>query len=63
MNSRPLCPLSENPDDLGVLTPTHFLIGAPLTSVVEKDVSMLNIHRLSRWLFWKRWSSEYLTIL
>ncbi|XP_065361855.1 uncharacterized protein LOC135955432 [Calliphora vicina] len=71
MNSRPLCPLSENPDDLGVLTPAHFLIGAPITSVVEPDVSMLNIHRLSRWqrvcfmqqLFWKRWSTEYLTIL
>lgn len=71
MNSRPLCPISENPDDLGVLTPAHFLVGAPLTSVVEPDISMLNIHRLGHWqrvcymqqLFWKRWSTEYLTLL
>lgn len=71
MNSRSLCPLSEDPDDLNILTPAHFLIGAPFTSVVEPDVTMLNIHRLGRWqrvcymqqLFWKQRSTEYLTIL
>jgi len=27
LNSRPICPLNNNPDDLQVLTPGHFLIG------------------------------------
>lgn len=71
INSRPLCPISESTDDLDVLTPAHFLIGEPFTSVVEPDISALNIGRLSRWQrvcymqqhFWKRWSTEYLTLL
>lgn len=71
MNSRPLCSISENPQDMETLTPAHFLTGAPLTSVVEPDISILNIHRLDRWQkvcymqqqFWKRWSTEYLTLL
>ncbi|GFU46779.1 integrase catalytic domain-containing protein [Trichonephila clavipes] len=35
LNSRPLCPLSSNSDDLNALTPAHFLIGRSMTSVVE----------------------------
>lgn len=71
INSRPLCAITENPDDLEVLTPGHFLIGAPFTSIAEPDVSLRNINRLDRWqrvchlkqLFWKKWSTEYLTLL
>ncbi|XP_037941449.1 uncharacterized protein LOC119674385 [Teleopsis dalmanni] len=71
INSRPLFPLSDCPDDLNALTPGHFLIGAPFTSFVEPDSTALNINRLGRWqricflqqVFWKRWSSEYLTQL
>ncbi|XP_036317844.1 uncharacterized protein LOC118732845, partial [Rhagoletis pomonella] len=70
-NSRPLCPLSENPDDIEVLTPAHFLTGAPLTPIVEPDVTLINLNRLDRWqrvsrilqIFWEKWSKEYLTIL
>ncbi|XP_037940331.1 uncharacterized protein LOC119673165 [Teleopsis dalmanni] len=71
INSRPLFPLSECPEDLDVLTPAHFLIGAPLTSIIEPDLTILNFNRLDHWqrishiqqVFWKRWSTEYLTLL
>lgn len=39
LNSRPLCPVSSGPSDLNCLTPAHFLIGEPLTSIPERDVS------------------------
>ena len=71
MNSRPLCALSSNPNDLSSLTPGHFLIGKSLTALPEKDVSQTPVNRLSLWkqcsqiyqLFWKRWSVEYLNRL
>ncbi|XP_055309917.1 uncharacterized protein LOC129573454, partial [Sitodiplosis mosellana] len=33
-NSRPLCAMNENPDDMTILTPGHFLIGSALTAPV-----------------------------
>ncbi|XP_017474522.1 PREDICTED: uncharacterized protein LOC108365081 [Rhagoletis zephyria] len=61
----------ENPDDIEVLTPAHFLTGAPLTSFVEPDVTLINLNRLDRWqrvsrmqqICWEKWSKEYLTTL
>ncbi|XP_078051827.1 uncharacterized protein LOC144477973, partial [Augochlora pura] len=32
LNSRPIAPLSENPDDYAPLTPGHFLTGGPLNA-------------------------------
>lgn len=71
LNSRPLCALSNDPDDISSLTPGHFLIGEPLLTMPEENVLDTNTNRLSRWQtvqkmhqnFWKRWQTEYLTRL
>ena len=70
LNSRPLCALSNSPDDLCPLTPGHFLIGKPLTAVPQPTVPD-HISHCDRWRmlqrmvqhFWNRWSAEYLTSL
>ncbi|EFA12129.2 hypothetical protein TcasGA2_TC002275 [Tribolium castaneum] len=49
MNSRPITPLSNDPNDLEPLTPGHFLIGAPLTAPLETHMLSLPDNRLSRW--------------
>ena len=69
LNSRPLIPLSNDPNDFDVLTPAHFLIGDHLTSTLEPDLKDIRVNRLSRWQrmeqlrqhFWSRWSKEYLS--
>ncbi|XP_052747141.1 uncharacterized protein LOC128199875 [Bicyclus anynana] len=71
LNSRPLCPISSDPNDLSVLTPGHFLTLEPLTAVPDSDLSQINIKRLNRWQmlqafhqnFWCRWKNEYLNSL
>ncbi|XP_058817033.1 uncharacterized protein LOC131680334 [Topomyia yanbarensis] len=71
LNSRPLTPLSNDPSDLEVFTPGHFLIGAPLQSLPQPDLCSLSMNRLSRWQlmqrilqsFWSRWYLEYLPVL
>lgn len=68
LNSRPLCPLSEDPEDCSALTPGHFLTGDALTAVPEPSLLSLKESRLSRWqlissrtqLFWDRWFKECL---
>ncbi|XP_060846095.1 uncharacterized protein LOC132925744 [Rhopalosiphum padi] len=71
LNSRPLTPLSTDPNDLGVLTPGHFLIGDSLLAIPEPDISDVKTNRLTRWrrlshysqIIWKKWSREYLNQL
>jgi len=64
LNSRPLSPMSEDPNDLSFLTPGHFLVGSPLTAI--PDATNLPTNRLKRWQrinqiqqqFWRQWSRE-----
>jgi len=68
LNSRPLCSLSTDPNEVDVLTPAHFLVGEPLVGIPQPDLTTVPLNRLSRWQlisqarqhFWKRWSTEYL---
>lgn len=63
LNSRPLCPLSENTDDLDCLTPAHFLSGRPGLTVIETREDARTRWELTRKIFveiWKRWKNEYL---
>ncbi|XP_052745323.1 uncharacterized protein LOC128199488 [Bicyclus anynana] len=71
LNSRPLYPLSSSPHDYYPLTPGHFLIGRPLTSLPSPNLEHANFNRLDRFQrveqmrqnFWKRWSLEYISEL
>lgn len=72
LNSRPITPLSDDPDDLQALTPGHFLVSEPLIPpppfkyVNENDEigRRLWIERQKMTEhFWKRWENEYLTTL
>lgn len=71
LNSRPLCPVTNDPDDLSVLTPGHFLIGTNLLAPPRPSLLDYNVNRLSQWNqisqrvehFTKRWKAEYLSRL
>ncbi|XP_039306359.1 uncharacterized protein LOC120358020 [Solenopsis invicta] len=68
LNSRPLCPLTDDPDDLNALTPGHFLLGSAPVIVPEPSLDTVKLSRLSRWQlvrqklesFWSQWSKECL---
>ncbi|XP_015123486.1 uncharacterized protein LOC107045668 [Diachasma alloeum] len=68
LNSRPICPMSDDPEDLQVLTSGHFLIGEPLQIVPESSYVDENPLKMRRWnlvtrivqQFWSRWSKECL---
>lgn len=71
LNSRRLSPMSENPEDLDVLTPGHFLVGTALTAPVESDHTNTEMNRLTNWElcgrlkqeFRTKWSNDYVTLL
>lgn len=71
MNSRPMCPLSDDPKDFQALTPSHFLIERTGQAIPEPSYDQVHVGRLSRFQhvqymrehFWKRWSADYLHTL
>lgn len=71
LNSRPLYPSSDDPNDLSPITPSHFLIGASLESIPEPSLLStpdkgLKQFQLCQKLvqgFWQRWSREYISQL
>ncbi|XP_071042700.1 uncharacterized protein [Parasteatoda tepidariorum] len=71
LNSRPLTPLSDDIDDLDVLTPGHFLVGRSITAIAEPSLLDKLETRLSRWqrltkivqYIWSKWSRDYLNNL
>ncbi|XP_023247073.1 uncharacterized protein LOC111643447 [Copidosoma floridanum] len=68
LNSRPICTISNDPNDSISLTLAHFIIGRPITMAPEHDYTSVSENRLSVWNlvtkarqdFWKRWHIECL---
>ncbi|XP_063994494.1 uncharacterized protein LOC135172057 [Diachasmimorpha longicaudata] len=66
LNSRPLCPINNDPQDTTALTPGHFIIGGSLTAIPEPSLEHINTDRLNRWQlitqkvqnFWDHWARE-----
>lgn len=71
MNTRPLTPLSEDPEEIDVLTPGHFLTGSSLAVLPDPDYTDIPVNRLKHYQqlqqlvqqHWIRWKREYLTEL
>lgn len=71
LNSRPLTPMSNDPNDFEALTPGHFWVGSSLAASPQRDLTHLRTSYLTRWQvvqqlfqhFWKRWNLEYLSQL
>lgn len=68
LNSRPLTPLSSDPNDCEVLTPAHLILGHGLRALPQTDMTNTKVNHVKRYhhvqrLFqnmWQRWSHDYL---
>ncbi|XP_047032656.1 uncharacterized protein LOC124639368 [Helicoverpa zea] len=71
LNSRPLCPMTSNPNDFLPLSPGHFLIGRALTTFPYPQIEEVDPNKLKRFQrleqirqhFWRRWQNEYINEL
>lgn len=72
LNSRPLTPLSDDPEDMQAITPAHFWNLEPMiVPPAFRYVNESNETGRKLWMerrkmlehFWKRWESEYLSSL
>lgn len=69
INSRPITKASNDPNDLEALTPNHLLLLKTTPSMPPGLFDQLDLYARRRWkqvqymsnLFWKRWTSEYLS--
>ena len=68
INSRPLTPMSNDPDDISVLTPAHFLVGRSLVAKPELNFLPVHTNRLDKFnqlqqlqqKLWTSWYHDYL---
>lgn len=71
LNSRPLYPITDLPNDVTCLTPGHFIIGTAMTELPEPNLLDLNESRLDMYRrviqlkqrFWKQFYFSYLSEL
>ena len=71
LNSRPLCAVSDDPNDLQPLTPNHLLLqrtvsALPPGTCVKEDMLLRKKWRQTQILadhFWRRWLKEYVPAL
>lgn len=71
LNSRPICALTDNPNESTFLTPGHFLVGSAGNSPPDPDVTQIPANRQSYWQacqarlqeFAKKWKLQYLNTL
>lgn len=71
LNSRPLCPLTNDANCMQALTPGHFLVGKELVTPPDPITTDINTSSSTRWKlvqkiktdFWKVWTNDYLNTL
>ena len=71
LNSRPLCPSSDDPNDFEQLTPNHFLLLRPNATPPPGTFSNDDLYSRKHWRhaqylanhFWTRWVKEYVHML
>ena len=71
VNSRPLTPVSDDPNDYEALTPNHFLIGRASPNSLPGRFEEREVNSRKRWrmaqaladMIWRRWRKEYLPTL
>ena len=68
LNSKPLCPLNDDPNDINFLTTSHLLTGRSLVALPDHTIIIESMHLEKRYKllsqmrvdFWTRWHREYL---
>ena len=71
LNSRPICPSSDDPNDLELLTPNHVLLQCRNLFVPPRVFAKEDLYSPKQWrhaqfitdCFWSRWIREYVLTL